>query len=102
MNISRRELFELALASPLGAALNGQSTAPFDRAAVATAPSRVIRADGARAEDVDVIREWNGPFCNARIVNRGRDAVRLKEVVLFDINVSLPPQTALYGEGFRC
>ena len=34
-------------------------------------------------------------------MNEGREPVRLKEVVLFDINLSLPPATRLYAEGFQ-
>jgi len=35
-------------------------------------------------------------------VNRSRAAVRVKEVVLFDADLTLPPATGLYGEGFQC
>src|SRR5439155_9884824 len=33
--------------------------------------------------------------------NRSRSAVRIKEVVLVDIELQMPPATSLYGEGFQ-
>jgi alpha-galactosidase len=46
-------------------------------------------------------RVWDGPLCRSRLVNTGRQPVRLKEVVLFDVEHALPPETKLYGEGFQ-
>jgi hypothetical protein len=36
-----------------------------------------------------------------RVVNKSGAPVRVKEVVLFDVDVKLPPETGLYGEGFQ-
>jgi alpha-galactosidase len=100
--LSRRELFGAAIGSGFWTALlrAGQSTA-FDRNAVRNAPARAVALDGATASGVDVIRDWSGSICRTRIINRGRAAVRLKEVVLFDAKLTLPPTTSLYGEGFQ-
>jgi alpha-galactosidase len=68
--------------------------------AVRNAPAAVVTADGAAGQMVKVVREWAGPFCRARLVNDGTAAVRVKEVVLFDVPHDLPPETRLYGEGF--
>jgi alpha-galactosidase len=49
----------------------------------------------------DVEYDWNGPFLRAHAVNRGTTAIRLHDVVIFERSLSLPPETALYGEGFQ-
>jgi alpha-galactosidase len=60
-----------------------------------------VRLDGTPAESVEIVRDCEGPFCRARAVNRGSSAVRLKEIVLLDVAIALPPETAMYGEGFQ-
>jgi alpha-galactosidase len=58
---------------------------------------------GARLQrdGVAVEGEWRGPFLRARAVNRGRSPVRVHDLVLFEQTLSLPPDSALYGEGFQ-
>jgi alpha-galactosidase len=69
--------------------------------AVQRAPATVVAADTAEAPpDVKVVREWSGSLCRSRVVNHGKAAVRLREVVLFDVPHDYPPETHLYGEGF--
>ncbi len=113
--LSRRDLLSLVVASPMfGARLQGRSpSAPSDGTAlrravtdlslssIARAPGLVVDADGVAVTAVDLVREWNGPVCRARVVNRGAGSVRVKEVVLFDVAFAAPPATALYGEGFQ-
>jgi alpha-galactosidase len=75
--------------------------APFGLAAQTSfrlkdAPGTVI-ADG----DVQLMRDWSGDFCKSRIVNRGASPVRVREVVLFSLRHSLPPETEFYGESFQ-
>jgi alpha-galactosidase len=41
-------------------------------------------------------------ICETQIKNHGRDAVTIKEIVLFDLELPFPPGAKLYGEGFRC
>jgi alpha-galactosidase len=88
----RREFLGLA-ALPLAQALNRQP--------IGASRGSVIGADGAAAPGVDLVRDWNGAFCRSRVVNRTNRAVPIKEVVLFDVDLSMPPDTALYGEGFQ-
>ena len=85
MEITRREAMQLAIAAPLY------------MQSLINAPSSVVPA----SPGVRLIRDWNGPLCRSRLVNEGRGAVRLKEVVLFDVNVTLPAATRLYAEGFQ-
>jgi alpha-galactosidase len=107
-NITRREMLNLALASPLLAAvptvrpaLLGESNG-FSLRLIKNAPSAVVpAADTGTAKQVKLVREWNGPLCRSRLINNGRQPVRVKEVVLFDLALPLPPATGLYGEGFQ-
>jgi len=64
-------------------------------------PGKVVGIDGAEAAGVDLTRTWSGSLCRARISNRSTRALRIKEVVLVDVDLQMPPATALYGEGFQ-
>jgi alpha-galactosidase len=106
--ITRRDTLRLlALAPGVGwrAGLSGpprQTKGRLDQPSFASAPWRVIAADGeSGAEQIRVNRTWTGPVCRASVVNEGLRAVRLKEIVLFDVPLNLPPDTPLYGEGFQ-
>jgi alpha-galactosidase len=55
----------------------------------------------AQAAKVQVERDCDRVFCRPRVVNRGRSAVRLNDIVVLDLPLALPPETALYGEGFQ-
>lgn len=55
----------------------------------------------AAAGGLHIDRRWRGGYCTARVTNRGRTAVRVKEIVLFDLPLKLHPETALYGESFQ-
>jgi alpha-galactosidase len=90
--MKRREFLALA-AIPLVQAL--------DRQRFRSAPGAVIGVDGVPIDGVDLVREWDARFCRSRVVNQTGRPVRLKEVVLFDVDLKLPPQTRLYGEGFQ-
>ena len=101
--ITRREVLNLAVGSPLLALVskNAGGTS-LDRQTLVNAPSAVVPvADFPGARQVELIRKWTGPLCRSRLVNRGRESVRIREVVLFDLTLSLPSSTRLYGEGFQ-
>ena len=101
-------MLNLALASPLLAvaptvrpSILGESNG-FNLRFIKNAPSEVVPvADTAGVKQVKLVREWNGPLCRSRLINNGRQPVRVKEVVLFDLALPLPPATGLYGEGFQ-
>lgn len=66
------------------------------------APSRIIPSiDGTDVSRIKIDRRWNGSICQTQIKNHGRYGVKIKEVVLFDLNLSQPANTKLYGEGFQ-
>ena len=89
MQITRREALQLAIAAPLY------------MQSLVNAPGSVVPVDKSAAPGVRLIRDWNGPLCRSRVVNEGREAVQLKEIVLFDVNLTLPAATRLYAEGFQ-
>jgi alpha-galactosidase len=73
----------------------------LDLASLQRALGRVVSADGGDVSRVRLVREWKGARCRARVRNAGPSAVAVAEVVLFDVAHSLPPETAIYGEGFQ-
>ena len=70
--------------------------------ALKRASARVLTADGGAAPAfIRLTRTWDGARCRSRLRNTGRAAVRIEEIVLFDVVHGLPPETRLYGEGFQ-
>jgi len=98
--LSRRDLLQAALALPLLQALplSAQGRG-LDR--LAGAPGLAVGIDGTRLPAVHLSRQWSGETCRSRITNNGATAVRVKEVVLFDLSLDLPPSTPIYGESFQ-
>src|SRR6185369_10689459 len=94
--ISRRQLLQLALLSPLAAAL---AKAQSLRNSLSSAPTAVVSDDD--VSQVKIERRWKANVCQSHVVNHGSQPVRIKEVVIFDLNLSLPATTRLYGEGFQ-
>src|SRR4030095_5080794 len=106
--ISRRKILEMAVAAPALAAMpqifKGQKIASvgFGRSSLINSSSTVIPVvEGTNVDRVKLSRRWVGPICKTELVNRGRQPVQIKEVVLFDLRPNLPPSTRLYGEGFQ-
>ena len=56
--------------------------------------------DGGRAEQLELLREWRGSFCSAKLMNRSTEPARVREIVLAEIRHDLPDDTKLYAEGF--
>ena len=54
-----------------------------------------------RADDLHIEREYDGAFCKLRVINRGKETIRLDDVIVLDESIDLPSETALYGEGFQ-
>jgi alpha-galactosidase len=74
----------------------------LSQSSFSSAAWRVVLMDGeSGAENIRVNRTWTGPLCRSQVINKGPRAVRLKEIVLFDVPLNLPPDTPLYGEGFQ-
>jgi len=101
--ITRRELLRVAVAAPLISSLPGSTfTQKPARLQVETARSAVIATDQSTdISSLNVLRNWKGPLCQSRLINRGPNKLKIKEVVLFDLPLDLPATTRLYGEGFQ-
>ncbi len=86
--MTRREMLNLALASPLLAAVPTvglplpEKSNGLDLRLIKNAPSEVVPvADTATVKQVKLVREWKGRLCRSRLINNGRQPVRVKEVV---------------------
>ena len=99
--ITRREVLNLALASPILAAVPMQPSPGLSLQDFLSAPGRVVTAGGEDMRDLALDRKWRGSLCTPRLVNNGKIGVRVKEVVLFDLKLNLPQESRLYGEGFQ-
>ena len=67
---------------------------------IMAAPGEIRVAGGGSTEGLSLVRTWEGPVCRSRLVNTGDAPVYVREVVLFHIDHSLPPDTVFYGEGY--
>ncbi len=66
----------------------------------ANSGARIIATGSADTSPKLEIR-WDGSICRARVTNQGTVAVRIQEVILFDIAHGLEGETPIYGEGFQ-
>lgn len=55
----------------------------------------------AKLDGVKLDRKWFGDYCRAKVSNHGKNAIAIKEIVLFAVPLELPPETILYGESFQ-
>jgi len=100
--ISRRTFVGGAVAAGVAGLTSRASAAQIRRPeSIADSPAAAIGVDGARLPDVTIVRDWDGSICRSSAVNAGAAPVRVREVVLFDLDLKLPPETELYGEGFQ-
>jgi alpha-galactosidase len=90
--MKRREFLGLA-ALPLAQALNRQP--------LRSLRGRVVAIDATETAGLELITDWVAALCRSRVTNRTGRAIRLKEIVLFDVELAMAPETALYGEGFQ-
>jgi alpha-galactosidase len=91
VKISRRQILQLALASPLAHLLD------FDRLSFVKAPSAIVPD----VKGLKLTRRWSDSVCHSTLTNHTGQPVSVKEVVLFDLQLPLPATTRLYGEGFQ-
>jgi alpha-galactosidase len=74
----------------------------FGRQSLLDAPGFVVPIEAqADISKVRLSRQWHGPICRSRLINKGPGKVAVKEVVLFDLKLNLPSESRLYGEGFQ-
>ena len=101
-------MLKLAVASPIFAAVPCLASAQhpdrrrLNRQSFIYAPSAVVPvSDSTPVSEVKLTRRWSGSFCRPQLVNHGRKPAKIKEIVLFDLDLPLPAETRLYGEGFQ-
>ena len=80
----------MAVVSPFTATLLDR----FGRHSFVNAPTNV-------APPLRLNRRWRGSVCESSLTNDGTRPARLKEVVLFDLQLPFSPSARLYGEGFQ-
>ena len=97
---SRREVLQSAAAIPLSA-LGQRAPSAFDLKALAASPWRIVLDRGNAGGSFVLTRSWTGPRCRSTLTNRGTRPVGVREVVLFELDTMMPPETRLYGEGFQ-
>jgi hypothetical protein len=73
----------------------------FARSVLAAAPWRVLAPDGTAVDGLKLERKWKGPVCVSRLTNPGGAAVKVGNIVVFDVQHGLPATTGFYGEGFQ-
>jgi len=98
MSTSRRSFI-----AQIGAGLSlAQSlTAALDLKSLRSAPARVDLAGGGDGKSLKVDRAWSGDICKSKLVNNGKTAARVKQVVLFTAPLGMPTESHLYGESFQ-
>jgi alpha-galactosidase len=103
--MTRRELLGSALAVPLlrvwDQALAGKPDVAKYLGFLRDARSIVVPVGDADVSQIELTCDWSLPACRPRLTNRGRSTVAIKEVVLFDVTLPMPPSTRIYGEGFQ-
>ncbi|HUE83158.1 MAG TPA: glycoside hydrolase family 36 protein [Pyrinomonadaceae bacterium] len=108
LRISRRDILRLGVVSPLVAVLPVVGQAQHSRAGKFTQRSFTAAASKVAAlnesqdiSKIELVRKWHGPLCQSAVINQGREPVRVKEIVLFDLPLTHPANTEFYGEGFQ-
>ncbi|MFD0893960.1 alpha-galactosidase [Luteolibacter ambystomatis] len=95
----RYPLILLAVVAATGSTLGVE--APSLLQLLRDSPGRVILEDGSSASaDVALVRKDEGAVSRWAVVNKGKAAVKIREVVLYDGDHGLPGDTPLHGEGF--
>ncbi len=101
--LTRRQMLGTALAAPLTRAwrqLPGLGAPPFVTA-LEQSKSYVVGMPGADVSQVEIERSWHGGVCSARLTMHGSRPVALKEAVVCEAVLDLPPSTPIYGESFQ-
>ena len=89
------------LASQLTAAASDGGVALLQK--MRDSASQAVLTDGSdpTKAGVKVVQEWHGNILRSKLVNTGKQAVGVKEVVLFAGEYGLPGTTPFYAEGFQ-
>lgn len=83
--ITRRDVLLAALAAP----------------AFGVTRERLASSRSSAPAGVRVDRRWQGDLCKLSVTNTSRAKISVPEVVVFNFEHGLPPDTRLYGESFQ-
>ena len=101
-SLTRRQMLAAALAAPLHRAWSPRPRqARTLREALDRAKGYAVGLAGENATGVEMVRRWSGDSCTTQVRNTTRQSVAIKEVVLFDLTLDLPPSTPIYAESFQ-
>lgn len=87
--------------SDLGRALTRRDFAMAMMATGGSLRRQIEKAEPPLQKGLELTRSWNGEVCRLQLKNRSATPLRPGEITLFDWQHSLPPATAMYGEGFQ-
>ncbi|MFQ2545707.1 glycoside hydrolase family 36 protein [Aeromonas caviae] len=62
---------------------------------------RQLPADPALPDTLRQTRQWEGPLCRVRLDNTGKQSEAVHHWRLFEGDLGLAPDSAIYGEGFQ-
>ena len=103
--MNRRDFIRLSAGSLAAACWSPRSQgSPVTlREKLRRSPGRIVPSLPAEdaAKHVELERSWDNDVCRLKLVNRGKQSVRSKEVVVCEVHHGLPGETALYGESFQ-
>jgi alpha-galactosidase len=100
--LSRRELLGGAVALPLWRALSQSANVPVAHLRdIRNARGFAVPAADADVSRIELTHTWSGEICRSRVTNRGTRGAAIKELVLFEVALDMPPSTPIYGEAFQ-
>jgi alpha-galactosidase len=104
--MDRREFLRVSSGLAAGCMLLPQAL----EAAIAGGFAASLRADQGRVvpadptvnvEKIALLRRWRGDTLTSQVVNRGKQPVRIREIVLASTPHGMPAEAHLYGESFQ-
>jgi alpha-galactosidase len=98
-DLSRRDLLKTAVAAPLLSAFRSTAQRRHNLDEIAASPSYAVSSSPSGS--LAIGREWHGDTCRSRITNTGKGSLRVREVVLADVDLGMPASTDVYGESFQ-
>jgi len=99
-NLSRRELLKTAAAVPLLSTFGRLRQPRRGLETIETSRFYPVAVD-AKDGGLTVGRDWHGDTCRSRVVNSSNAPIRVREVVLADLELGMPASTGVYGESFQ-
>jgi len=103
MQVDRRDFLRLSTGAALALTLApgyARAASPDFIRRFRSAPARAV-TDASDGGKVEILREWSGNICAISLRNNSGRPVRLREIVVADLEHGFAPDTPLYGESFQ-